>query len=179
MTGFMPKGTRQLLLPASSIFIWFSLFSAFALNILLSSCFFDRASWKPDILLVVILFWSIHQNQRVGLTTGFLFGILMDVHTTSLLGQHALAYTFICFIAIIIHRRILWFKTITQALQLFPIFFMGHGIQVLSRYAFSANTIDWAVIVAPLLESFLWPIISVILLLPQKRSPDPDATRPL
>jgi rod shape-determining protein MreD len=39
----------------------------------------------------------------------FVFGLLMDVHEGALLGQHALAYTLLSFVAITIHRRLTWF----------------------------------------------------------------------
>jgi rod shape-determining protein MreD len=29
------------------------------------------------------------------------------------------------------------------------------------------------------LQALLWPLASVLLLMPQRRAPDPDATRPL
>jgi rod shape-determining protein MreD len=32
---------------------------------------------------------------------------------------------------------------------------------------------------APFLEAMLWPLVSVILLAPQRRAPDPDENRPL
>jgi rod shape-determining protein MreD len=35
------------------------------------------------------------------------------------------------------------------------------------------------VFLAPLLEVLLWPVVSVILLVPQRRAPDPDENRPL
>jgi rod shape-determining protein MreD len=31
----------------------------------------------------------------------------------------------------------------------------------------------------PVIESLLWPVVSVLLLAPQRRAPDPDANRPL
>ena len=37
----------------------------------------------------------------------------------------------------------------------------------------------WWILLAPLIESLLWPVGSVILLLPQRRTPNPDAHRPL
>jgi rod shape-determining protein MreD len=37
----------------------------------------------------------------------------------------------------------------------------------------------WTIFLAPVLEAVLWPVMSVILLAPQRRAPDPDATRPL
>lgn len=179
MSGIMPKGTRQLLLPARSLFIWMSLLAAFVLNMILSVWFWGRASWMPDFLLITLLFWNIQQSQRIGMGVAFFFGLIMDVQTVSLLGQHALSYTLISFIAIVIHRRILWFKTTTQSLQLLPLFALAHLTQNALRYFFSGATSDWLVCVAPLLESLLWPLVSLSLLMPQRRSPDPDATRPL
>ena len=37
----------------------------------------------------------------------------------------------------------------------------------------------WSILLAPLLEAALWPVVSVLLLLPQRRAPDPDKNRPL
>jgi rod shape-determining protein MreD len=34
-------------------------------------------------------------------------------------------------------------------------------------------------LLAPPLEALLWPVVSALLLLPQKRAPNPDAHRPL
>ena len=37
----------------------------------------------------------------------------------------------------------------------------------------------WQVLLAPLLEAALWPIVGALLLAPQRRAPNPDANRPL
>ena len=37
----------------------------------------------------------------------------------------------------------------------------------------------WGVVLAPFLEALLWPVVSVMLLAPQRRAPDRDANRPL
>jgi len=34
-------------------------------------------------------------------------------------------------------------------------------------------------LLAPVIESLLWPLANVLLLLPQRRAPDPDANRPI
>jgi rod shape-determining protein MreD len=34
-------------------------------------------------------------------------------------------------------------------------------------------------LLAPVFESLLWPVVSVLLLLPQRRAPDPDVNRPI
>jgi rod shape-determining protein MreD len=37
----------------------------------------------------------------------------------------------------------------------------------------------WAIFFAPFLEAVMWPVVSVVLLAPQRRAPNPDANRPL
>ncbi|MDO5289180.1 MAG: rod shape-determining protein MreD [Pseudomonadota bacterium] len=170
----MPRG-EQLLLPASPGFIWGSLAVALMLNLLP----LGRVLWMPDFLAVVLVFWSIHQPRRVGLAAAFLFGLALDVHQASLLGQHALAYTVLIYWAIMLHRRILWFSVPGQALQLVPLFAAAHAITIVLRLIGGAMFPGWPVLLAPLLEAALWPIVSVLLLAPQRRAPNPDANRPL
>jgi rod shape-determining protein MreD len=37
----------------------------------------------------------------------------------------------------------------------------------------------WSMFLAPLIQALLWPLVSVLLLAPQRRAPDPDKNRPL
>jgi rod shape-determining protein MreD len=174
----MPRG-QQLLLPARPLFIWGSLLLALALNMLLNMGLAGRAAWLPDVLAVFLMFWTIHQPQRVGIGSAFLLGLVSDVHQSSLLGQHALAYTILSFLAIAIHRRLLWFSVPSQAAQVFPLFFVSHALALLVRLVSGADWPGWSLGFAPLLEAMLWPLVSVVLLLPQKRAPNPDVNRPL
>ena len=73
----------------------------------------------------MLAFWVIHQPRRVGVGVSFFFGLLMDVHHGALLGQHALAYSLLAFVAIALHRRLLWFPVLQQAAQVLPLFVAG------------------------------------------------------
>lgn len=170
----MPSG-QQLLLPANPVFIWASLIAALLLNMLP----LGRVPWMPDFLVLVLVFWNVHQPQRVGIGLAFLFGLGMDVHQSSLLGQHALAYTALSFFATMIHRRLLWFSVPSQALQVMPLFVAAHGVELLIRMVSGGIFPGWSLLLAPLAESMLWPVASVLLLAPQRRAPDPDENRPL
>ena len=166
---------QQLLLPANPLFIWGSLVAALVLNMLP----LGRTPWLPDFLILVLVFWSVHQPLRVGIGAAFFFGLCMDVHQTSLLGQHALAYTALSFFAITIHRRLLWFSVPSQAVQVLPLFLAAHAIELTIRLVSGGAFPGWQVLLAPLLESVLWPVVSIMLLAPQRRAPDPDDNRPL
>ncbi len=60
-----------------------------------------------------------------------------------------------------------------------PLFFaaqiIGLGAKMLAGGSFPGFTM----FLAPLAQSVLWPVVSVLLLVPQRRAPDPDANRPL
>ncbi|MDZ4398627.1 rod shape-determining protein MreD [Hydrogenophaga sp.] len=170
---------QQLLLPANPAFIWFSLIAALMFNMLLNMGLWGRSAWVPDLLAVTLVFWSVHQPLRIGVGVAFLFGLAMDVHQGALLGQHALAYTVLGFLAISMHRRLLWFGVPNQAVQVLPLFVAAHVLELLVRMASGGSFPGLTYFIAPVLEAMLWPVVSVLLLAPQRRAPNPDDNRPL
>ncbi len=170
----MPRGS-QLLLPVNPLFMWSTLLVAFLCNLVP----FGRAPYLPDMLALVLVFWNVHQPRRVGVGVAFMFGLMMDVHDSAVLGQHALAYTLLSFFAITIHRRLLWFGALSQAMQILPLFMAAHAVSLFVRMAMGGMLPGWPLVLAPVFESLLWPVASVLLLAPQRRPPDPDQNRPL
>ena len=171
----MPRGSDQLLLPVNPFFIGLSLLLALAFNLLP----LGRQPAVPDLLAVVLVFWNVHQPRRVGVGLAFVFGLLMDVHESAVLGQHALAYTLLSFVAITIHRRLTWFGIAEQAVQILPVFFAAHVVSLVVRLIAGGMFPGWTLLLAPLLEAALWPLVTIALLAPQRRAPDPDQNRPL
>ncbi len=170
---------QQLLLPANPLFVWGSMLAALLLNMFLNMGLTGRAAWVPDFLAVVLVFWTVHQPQRVGIGVAFVFGLLTDVHQGALLGQNAMAYTVLSFFAITIHRRLLWFPIAAQALQIFPLFVAAHVVEISLRLLAGGTFPGFWMLLAPLLETALWPLATIALLAPQRRAPDPDENRPL
>jgi rod shape-determining protein MreD len=170
---------QQLLLPANPMFIWGSLGLAFIFNMVQNIGLWGRAAWTPDMVALVLLFWGVHQPRRVGIGAGFVFGLLMDVHQGSVLGQHALAYSVLNFLAFSIHRRLFWFTVPAQALQILPLLLTAHAVELAVRLLVGGTFPGFLLLLAPVIESLLWPVATVLLLLPQRRAPDPDANRPL
>ncbi len=169
------RSGQQLLLPANPLFIWASLIVALLLNMLP----LGRVVWMPDFLALVLVFWNVHQPLRVGIGMAFMFGLAMDVHQTSLLGQHAFSYIALSFFASMIQRRLLWFTVPLQALQVLPLFAAAHGVELILRLLGGGIFPGWIVLLAPVAEALLWPVASVLLLVPQLRTPDRDENRPL
>jgi len=171
----MRRSDDQLLLPVNPLFIGLSLALAFAFHLLP----LGRHAALPDLMALTLVFWNVHQPRRVGVGLAFLFGLAMDVHEGALLGQHALAYTLLSYFAITIHRRLLWFGLLEQALHVLPLFALAAVVSLAVRLAVGGMWPGWGVVAAPLLQALLWPVAAVVLLAPQRRPPDPDQNRPL
>jgi len=174
----MPRG-HQLLLPANPLFIIFSLVFACLIDMLLSMAFTGNAAWMPDFVAAVLVFWAVHQPMRVGIGTAFVLGLLLDVHQSSLLGQHALSFTAQGFLATMIHRRLLWFSVSSQAMQVLPVFAICHLLELIVRLSAGGFFPGWALIFAPIIQAIFWPMVTALLLAPQRRAPNPDENRPL
>ncbi len=169
------RSGQPLLLPASPFFIWSSLLAALLLNMLP----LGRLPWMPDWLALVLVFWTVHQPLRVGVGVAFCFGLVLDVQQAGLMGQHALVYTALSYLAIMVHRRLLWFPLGLQAVQVLPLLMAAQVLEWLIRLLAGDGFAGWSFWLAPFLQALLWPLVSILLLLPQHRAPDPDENRPL
>ena len=169
------SGPHYILLPVSPVFIGCSLIGAFLLNMLPWGGFIGA----PDFVALVLVFWGLHQSRRVGIGIAFFMGLLMDVHDATLLGENALAYTLLSYCAIMMHRRVLWFPVMTQALHVLPLLLLAQTVQLVIRFLISGKFPGWFYFTESVVSVLLWPLATWILLAPQRRSLDRDHTRPI
>jgi rod shape-determining protein MreD len=142
----------------------------------------DFLPWRnvalaPDFVALVLVFWCVQQPRLVGLGAGWLLGLLIDVGNGVLLGQHALAYSMLAFASISLSRRILWFPLWGQALHVAVLLLFAQGVSALVRLAAGADFPGWAICAGPLLGAALWPVVTTLLLMPQRRPVEVDENR--
>lgn len=171
----MNYGPHYILLPVNPLFITASLVVAFLLNLL------PWGQWVgiPDFVALVLIFWSIHQPRKVGIGIAFMMGLLMDVHDATLLGENALSYTLLSYFAIMIHRRVLWFKLSTQAMHVLPLLLVMQTMQMAVRLIVGGRFPGWLYFMESMVAAALWPVVTWILLAPQRRAINRDDTRPI
>lgn len=172
---YSSQSKPTLLLPVKGWFIWLTL----ALALLLNLTPLGRVAWMPDWLAVVLLFWCVQQPTRMGMSVAFGLGLVIDVSQSSILGQHALAYALLAFSALVLSRRILWYGALQQAFHVLPLFFAAELVLLISGLLGRGVFPGWAMAWAPLLQAMLWPLVSWLLLAPQRRAPDQDDSRPI
>jgi rod shape-determining protein MreD len=171
----MTSRDQYLLLPASRAYIAFTILLALVLNIMP----WGRDYGIPDFLALVLVFWNVHQPRKVGIGIGFLLGLLMDVHSSSALGERALLYSLLCYGAWFMHRRVPWFRIGGQMLHILPLFLLAQLIVVLVRMATGAPMPAAHLFLQWVSTMLLWPIADLLLLAPQRRAAERDENRPL
>ena len=151
--------------------------TSFALALFLNFLPWRDLRLMPDFVALTLCFWCIRQPRLIGLGVGWMLGLLSDAGNGVLLGQHALAYSILAFLSVWLSRRILWFGAGLQALHVAALLLFAQGVSALVRIAAGADLPGWSIAVGPLIGAALWPLATLLLLLPQRRLAEPDSTR--
>ena len=160
-----PDSPQHILRPVRVSTILLSFLGALVLSFL---------PWKdlrflPDFVALVLCFWCIRQPRLVGLGAAWTLGLLTDAGNGVLLGQHALAYSLLAFLSLWLSRRILWFGMPQQMLHVAILLLVSQGVLMLVRMGAGAGSWGWGILAGPLLGALAWPVLSWVLLMPQRR----------
>jgi rod shape-determining protein MreD len=170
-----PDRPQTILLPARAS----TIVASFAAALLANFLPWPDLALTPDFVALALAFWCVRQPRLVGLATGWALGLVVDAGNGVLLGQHALAYSVLAFCAIALSRRILWFDTWGQLLH---VLLLLEGTQLVAlgvRLVAGAEFPGLAIFVGPAIAAVLWPAVSWLLLMPQRRPLEIDQTRAL
>ena len=123
----------------------------------------------PDFVLLILLYWAVHEPRSVGQGLGFFLGLLMDVADSALLGQHALMYVVAIFIAQLLRVRMMQLSLLAQALHVGAILLLAQLIGVSLNLSLGREFPGAWMVVAPIVAAILWPPLSLVIALPGLR----------
>jgi rod shape-determining protein MreD len=118
--------------------------------------------WRPAWVAMVLAYWCMAVPARVGVLTGWFVGVLLDVLTGALLGQHAVGLAVVAYFAVSYHKRLRVFSLIQQAVilgALLVVYVFLHS--VVDRIAGIPYRAE--VYLAALTSMLLWPWIFVVM----------------
>lgn len=124
---------------------------------------------RPDFVLLMLLYWVVHEPRNIGQTWGFALGLVIDVADSALLGQHALVYVTAIFFAQLLRIRILKLTVIEQALHVLGILFVAQLIYIGLNLSLGRDFAGLALLLAPLLGAVLWAPVNFLATLPRFR----------
>ena len=167
--------SRHILLPVRMGWVWATMLIALALDFVPLPGF----PGMPDFVALGLAFWCVREPLRVGMGAAFVFGVFVDIGHGSAMGQHALAYVLLTYVAGAMSRRLLWFPPAAQALQMLPLFLMTQIVMLVVRLISGAEFPGWDYFFTGFTTALLWYPIHFVLLLPQMQPIERDENRPL
>ncbi|MDI3491012.1 MAG: rod shape-determining protein MreD [Thauera sp.] len=167
--------SSRILLPVKLWFVYLSLIVALGLEYIPSG----RVPGIPDWVALVLAIWCVREPLRIGMGVGFVFGLLVDVGQGAAMGQHALAYVVLAYVANGAARRVLWFPLLQQAIHMLPLFLLTQVLMLVVRILAGAEFPGWSYFLSSLSSALLWAPLSILLMLPQYRPVDRDDNRPI
>src|SRR5690625_390357 len=163
--ALQPLDTSPFRHPSSPWLIGGSIFLVWLLSLLPWRIWIEA----PDLLMLVLCFWALHEPHRVNMLLGFFLGILIDVHDGSLLGEHALGYVLAIYGVHVLSRRLLLFGAWVQAFHLLPVFIVALAIPRFAHAWMAGEWIGWGWTLSAVFIALLWPLTDFLLFLPQRR----------
>ena len=118
--------------------------------------------YRPDALLLVLIYWCMAAPARVGVGIAWLLGLVVDVLQGALLGQNALAFATVGFLVVAFHLRLRMYPLWQQALVVAALVLLDHALVSWVR-ALSGRAVDWRYFLSAPAAALLWPWLFIVL----------------
>lgn len=117
--------------------------------------------FRPDWVALTLIYWSMTLPRTYSIGSAWLTGIILDVAQGTLLGQHALALSFVVYITVKFHLQLRVFPLLQMTATVFAmlaiyqfILFWINGVAGVHSEAVTY----WGPVIS---GSILWPLISM------------------
>ncbi|MFN0314286.1 MAG: rod shape-determining protein MreD [Burkholderiales bacterium] len=163
----------ELLRPARMSYIALTILAGALFNLLSAPELITRL--KPDLIAMMVIYWTIYHPYRLGFTSAWLLGLFMDVANGSLFGEHALAYTLMLYLAGVFHRRIIMFPLAYQIVHVLVILLLTQVVTLIVRIVAGSDFPGFYYFLPSVTGAALWPLLTTVLRIPLRQSNERDA----
>lgn len=119
--------------------------------------------YRPDWLALVLIYWCMALPDRIGIFTGWLLGLVLDVMYGSLLGQNAMAFSIIAYLVNILHLRVRMFPLWQQSVMVFLLVILHLAMSAWIRGIAGQFFVTWTYWMPALTSALVWPFIFIVL----------------
>jgi rod shape-determining protein MreD len=114
---------------------------------------------RPDWAGLVLIYWCLALPDRVGVITGWLLGLAVDMLTGALLGQHALSLAFVAYLTLKFHQRVRLFPISQQALTVLVLLMLHQLLALWISRMIGRPGAPWFFWAPSLLGMLIWPLV--------------------
>lgn len=111
--------------------------------------------FRPDFVLVVLIYWLLRAPSLCSVGTAWIAGLLVDLATGSLLGQHALSFTITAYVSLNYQRRLVLFNTWQLAGYIVGLLTLERVLMLLLKLFAGNENPGW---------HYIWPVFTGLIL---------------
>lgn len=145
----------------------------FSLVIAVLLSIFILPSWaqyfRPQWLLMVLIYWALFSDDKVGVFVAWCFGVLLDLLQGSILCEHAIGMVIVIYIVLKLQRQIRMFPVWQQAGAVLILNLLYLGIIFWIQSVVSKAPTSWMFWFSAFTTALLWPWLVAILNSRQRR----------
>jgi rod shape-determining protein MreD len=119
--------------------------------------------FRPDWVALVLIYWCMALPGRIGVGSGFLAGLVLDVLYGSMLGENALAKSLIAFLTVRFHLQLRMFPRWQQAVVVLLLVAANNLLVLWIKHLAGASPSTWSYITPSIVSMIIWPWLFVIL----------------
>lgn len=121
------------------------------------------AAWRPYWVALVMIYWHLETGRFQFLGSAFAIGLVLDLTTGTLLGQHALGLVIITFLVGRFRNRLRFFPPWQQALAVGALLFNDRIVQLWIIGLLERGWPEWSWWLPPVAGMLLWPWLFLLL----------------
>lgn len=118
---------------------------------------------RPEWLALIVIYWTIAVPDKVGIFTGLVMGLLLDVLEGAVLGQNALALAATAFLASILYQRLRVFSLWQQAAIVFVLVGINQLLCQWVQNLEGAGARSLLFLLPAVSSGLLWPVLLPLL----------------
>ena len=116
-------------------------------------------SFRPPILMLILIYWSLAYPKQINLTYAFITGLIMDILLIYPLGFNALTYVITIYLILLYYPQIRlqsnWNKMFSLLIILIPYFLMCTMVNSLLKIDYNI----YNVVLSILTSIIIWPLL--------------------
>lgn len=121
------------------------------------------AWYRPNIAMLVLIYWVLYLPDRVGVATGWCVGLLIDVLMGGVLGEYALGLSLIAYFTYRLHARMRMYPVFQQMFTVLILVGLAQVLVVWINYLQGSPYKFYLQWIPILTTTAFWPIVYLTL----------------
>lgn len=119
----------------------------------------ELASWRPEWVTLVLVFWVMHAPLWVGVWTAAFMGLLLDVLLATPIGLHASALVVVVYLGRMTQRWAGIFSIRQTTMLVLLLVLTGRLVRYVELSLFGDTPMEWAYFLPVLASALVWPTV--------------------